>query len=151
MLVNMVPTNPVQAAANMDMLAVIFFSIIFGAALTLIPRERAEPMTRLLDALVEIVIKIIDFAMRLAPYGVFGLIFVVTFRFGWSLLGQLGVYILVVVVGLLIHGSARRCSPRSRPARATPRCRPRSRWPSASWRWRPRSRASCCRSARRCA
>jgi DAACS family dicarboxylate/amino acid:cation (Na+ or H+) symporter len=105
MLVNMVPTNPVQAAANMDMLAVIFFSIIFGAALTLIPRERAEPMTRLLDALVEIVIKIIDFAMRLAPYGVFGLIFVVTFRFGWSLLGQLGVYILVVVVGLLIHGS----------------------------------------------
>jgi DAACS family dicarboxylate/amino acid:cation (Na+ or H+) symporter len=105
MFVNMVPRNPVQAAANMDMLAVIFFSIVFGAALTLIPRERAEPMVRLLDALVEIVIKIIDFAMRLAPYGVFGLIFVVTSKFGWSLLGQLGIYILVVVVGLLIHGS----------------------------------------------
>jgi DAACS family dicarboxylate/amino acid:cation (Na+ or H+) symporter len=105
MLVNMVPRNPVQAAANMDMLAVIFFSIIFGAALTLIPHERAEPMVRLLDALVEVVIKIIDFAMRLAPYGVFGLIFVVTSKFGWSLLGQLGIYILVVVVGLLLHGS----------------------------------------------
>jgi DAACS family dicarboxylate/amino acid:cation (Na+ or H+) symporter len=105
MFVNMVPRNPVQAAANMDMLAIIFFSIVFGAALTLIPRERAEPMVRLLDALVEIVIKIIDFAMRLAPYGVFGLIFVVTSKFGWSLLGQLGIYILVVVVGLLIHGS----------------------------------------------
>ncbi len=105
MFVNMVPRNPVQAAANMDMLAIIFFSIVFGAALTLIPRERAEPMVRLLDALVEVVIKIIDFAMRLAPYGVFGLIFVVTSKFGWSLLGQLGIYILVVVVGLLIHGA----------------------------------------------
>jgi DAACS family dicarboxylate/amino acid:cation (Na+ or H+) symporter len=105
MFVEMVPRNPVRAAADMDMLAIIFFSIVFGAALTLIPRERAEPMLKVLDALGEIVIKIIDFAMRLAPYGVFGLIFVVTWRFGWDLLGQLGKYMLVVIVGLLIHGS----------------------------------------------
>jgi len=103
MFVEMVPRNPVRAAADMDMLGIIFFSIIFGAALTLIPRERAEPMVRLLDALGEVVIKIIDFAMRFAPYGVFGLIFVVTSRFGWGLLGQLGIYVLVVVSGLLIH------------------------------------------------
>lgn len=103
MFVEMVPRNPVRAAADMDMLGIIFFSIIFGAALTLIPRERAEPMVRLLDALGEVVIKIIDFAMRFAPYGVFGLVFVVTSRFGWGLLGQLGIYVLVVVGGLLIH------------------------------------------------
>jgi DAACS family dicarboxylate/amino acid:cation (Na+ or H+) symporter len=101
--VNMVPRNPVQAAADMDMLGVIFFALMFGAALTLIPRERAEPMMKVLDALLDVVIRIIDFAMKLAPYGVFGLIFVVTSRFGWDLLGQLGKYVLVVLVGLVFH------------------------------------------------
>jgi DAACS family dicarboxylate/amino acid:cation (Na+ or H+) symporter len=101
--VDMVPRNPVEAAANMDMLGVIFFALMFGAALTLIAKERADPMIKFLDALGEVVIKIIDFAMKLAPYGVFGLIFVVTSRFGWHLLGQLGKYVLVVLIGLTIH------------------------------------------------
>jgi len=105
MLLNVVPRNPIQAAVNMDMLAVIFFALMFGAALTLIPRERAQPMVGVLEALGDVVIKIIDFAMKVAPYGVFGLIFVVTSRFGWELLGQLGKYVLVVIVGLLIHGA----------------------------------------------
>jgi len=102
--VAMVPRNPVRAAADMDMLGVIFFSIVFGAALTLIPRARAEPMVKVVEALGDVIIKIIDFAMRLAPYGVFGLIFVVTARFGWELLGQLSAYVIVVVAGLAIHG-----------------------------------------------
>jgi DAACS family dicarboxylate/amino acid:cation (Na+ or H+) symporter len=103
--VNIVPRNPVQAAANMDMLAVIFFALMFGAALTLIPRERAQPLVGVLEALGDVVVKIIDFAMKLAPYGVFGLIFVTTSRFGWEVLRQLGVYVLVVVVGLMVHGA----------------------------------------------
>jgi DAACS family dicarboxylate/amino acid:cation (Na+ or H+) symporter len=101
--VNIVPRNPVGAMANMDMLALIFFSLIFGAALTMIPKEKAEPVVKVLDGIGEAVIKIIDMAMKLAPYGVFGLIFVMTSRFGWSLLGQLGMYVVVVVGGLLIH------------------------------------------------
>lgn len=103
--VNIVPRNPVAAAAGMDMLAVIFFAIVFGAALTLIPRAKAEPMLKVIEALGEVVIKIIHFAMKLAPYGVFGLIFVVTSRFGWDLLRQLGVYVAVVLGGLLLHGA----------------------------------------------
>jgi DAACS family dicarboxylate/amino acid:cation (Na+ or H+) symporter len=103
--VNIVPRNPVQAAAGMDMLAVIFFALMFGAALTLIPVEKSRPMIAVLDSLGEIVIKIIDFAMKLAPYGVFGLIFFTTSRFGWDLLRQLGIYVLVVLVGLFIHAS----------------------------------------------
>jgi DAACS family dicarboxylate/amino acid:cation (Na+ or H+) symporter len=105
MLVNIVPRNPVQAAANMDMLAVIFFSLVFGAALALLPRDRAAPMLRVLEALGDVVVKIIDMAMKLAPYGVFGLIFVVTSRFGWGILRQLGLYVAVVVGGLLIHAT----------------------------------------------
>jgi len=102
--VNMVPRNPIQAAAGMDLLGVIFFSLVFGAALTLIPEEQARPLVRVLDAVGAVVVKIIDLAMTLAPYGVFGLIFFTTSRFGWGLLRQLGLYVAIVLVGLAIHG-----------------------------------------------
>ena len=101
--VNIVPRNPVASAADMDMLAVIFFAIVFGIALAMIPADRAAPMLRVLEALAEAVTKIIELAMRLAPYGVFALIFVVTSTFGWGLLRQLALYVAVVLVGLLIH------------------------------------------------
>jgi DAACS family dicarboxylate/amino acid:cation (Na+ or H+) symporter len=103
-IVNIVPRNPIQAAASMDMLGVIFFSLVFGAALTLMPEDRARPMVDFVRALGDVVIRIIDLAMKLAPYGVFGLIFVVTSRFGWEILRQLGAYVAVVVAGLLLHG-----------------------------------------------
>lgn len=103
MLVNIVPRNPMEAAANMDMLAVIFFALVFGVALALIPRERAAPLIAVIESLGDVVIKIIEMVMRLAPYGVFALIFVVTSRFGWSLLAQLGVYVVLVMVGLTLH------------------------------------------------
>jgi len=103
--VNIVPRNPIAAMADMDMLGVIFFALIFGAALTMLPKKKADPVVELIDGIGEAVIKIIDMAMKLAPYGVFGLIFVMTSRFGWGLLVQLGWYVFVVVVGLLIHAT----------------------------------------------
>jgi DAACS family dicarboxylate/amino acid:cation (Na+ or H+) symporter len=103
--VNIVPRNPVQAAADMDMLALIFFSLIFGAALTMIPKAKADPVIAMLDGIGEAVIRIIDMAMKLAPYGVFALIFGITSQFGWSILQQLSMYIIVVIVGLLIHAA----------------------------------------------
>ncbi len=105
MFLDIVPRNPVAAAAGSQMLGVIFFSIVFGAALTLIPRDRAEPLIKVVEALGEVVVKIIDFAMKIAPYGVFGLIFVVTSRFGWEILQQLSAYVAIVVIGLFIHAS----------------------------------------------
>ena len=105
MFVNIVPRNPIQAAASLDMLGIIFFSLVFGAALTLLPPDKNKPMVRVLDALGEAVVKIIDFAMWLAPFGVFGLIFVVTSRFGFALLKPLGLYVAVVLVGLFLHAA----------------------------------------------
>lgn len=105
MFVNIVPTNPIKAAASLDMLGIIFFSLVFGAALTLLPSDKTTPMVRVLDALGEAVVKIIDMAMKLAPYGVFGLIFVVTSRFGFALLKPLGLYVVVVLAGLILHGA----------------------------------------------
>ncbi|HYD54855.1 MAG TPA: dicarboxylate/amino acid:cation symporter [Gemmatimonadaceae bacterium] len=102
-LVNIVPRNPLRAAVDLDLLALIFFGLIFGAALTMIPAERARPMVAWLEALNEIVIKIVEFAMRIAPFGVTALIFGVTSRFGWALLAPLGTYVALVLGALLFH------------------------------------------------
>ncbi|HVE78276.1 MAG TPA: dicarboxylate/amino acid:cation symporter [Gemmatimonadaceae bacterium] len=102
-LVNIVPRNPVRAAVDLDLLGIIFFALIFGAALTLIAAERARPMLAWLEAVNDVVIKIVEMAMRLAPYGVAALIFGVTSRFGFHLLKPLAAYVLVVLVALLLH------------------------------------------------
>jgi DAACS family dicarboxylate/amino acid:cation (Na+ or H+) symporter len=101
--VNIVTRNPVKSAADLDMLGIIFFGMMFGAALTLLTKERAAPMISWLEALNDVVIKIVGMAMRLAPYGVAGLIFVVTSRFGFHLLKPLAAYVLAVIGALLLH------------------------------------------------
>jgi len=103
--VNIVPRNPVAAAADMDMLALIFFALMFGAALTMIPRERAQPVINVLEGIGDAIIAIINWAMKLAPYGVFALIFVITSEFGWAILTQLGMYVFVVLLGLVLHAT----------------------------------------------
>lgn len=101
--VNIVPRNPIAAMADMDMLGVIFFALLIGIGLTCIPQTRAEPVIALLDAINDLMVIIIGWAMRLAPYGVFALIFSVTARFGFDLLKPLGWYIIVVLLGLAIQ------------------------------------------------
>ncbi len=101
--VNIVTRNPVKSAADTDMLGIIFFGLIFGAALTQLKPERSEPMLKVLESLNDVVIVIVGMAMKLAPYGVAGLIFGVTSRFGFALLKPLGGYVLVVMSALLLH------------------------------------------------
>jgi DAACS family dicarboxylate/amino acid:cation (Na+ or H+) symporter len=103
LLINIVPRNPLKAMVDFDMLAVIFFSLMFGVGLALIGPERAGPMTRVLQSLADVVVAIIDLVMKLAPFGVFALIFSVTARFGYDLLLKLGLYVLTVLLGLGIH------------------------------------------------
>jgi DAACS family dicarboxylate/amino acid:cation (Na+ or H+) symporter len=102
LLVKIVPRNPVQAAASGDMLAIIFFALMIGVAITAIPPERAEPMVKFLDSLGHITVAIIHLVMMVAPVGVFCLIFSVTARFGFHLLINLLQYVLTVVGGLAI-------------------------------------------------
>ena len=101
--VEMVPRNIVQALADNQMLALIVFTIIFGIALTRIPADKAQPVLNILEGVAQAVIEIIGFAMKLAPYGVFGLIFAVTARFGFELLQSLALYVGMVLIGLAIH------------------------------------------------
>lgn len=102
LLVNIVPRNPVKAAVAGDMLAVIFFALVLGAALARLPKERAEPMIKLLESLGEAMVSIIDMVMKLAPLGVFCLIFSVMARFGYELLLNLLMYVVTVLGSLLV-------------------------------------------------
>ncbi len=101
--VAIVPRNIVDSMARNDMLGLIFFSVVVGVALIQMPRERAKPITDVLEGLIDVVGRIIDYAMKLAPYGVAGLIFAVTVRFGAEVLQSLGVYVLTVLLGLVLH------------------------------------------------
>ena len=103
--VNIVTRNPLASAVSGDMLGIIFFGLVFGAALSMIRPDRGRAMTTWLEALNDIVTRIIDMAMHLAPFGVAGLIFGVTSRFGFALLAPLGLYVAVVLGALLLHAA----------------------------------------------
>jgi len=101
--VNIVPRNPIRAAAETDMLGVIFFGLMFGAALTLIPRATAKPMIDVLEALNAVVTAMIHFAMLIAPLGVAALIFTVSSRFGFDLMLAVASFVATVLIALLLH------------------------------------------------
>jgi DAACS family dicarboxylate/amino acid:cation (Na+ or H+) symporter len=100
--VRIVPRNPVQAAANGEMLSVIFFALMIGVGLTTVSRERAEPLVRLLESVGAVTIAIIDLVMKAAPLAVFALIFSVTARFGLGVLLNLVQYVLTVIGSLAV-------------------------------------------------
>ena len=102
-LLSLVPANPFEALATGNMLQIVFFALLAGIALTLIPREKAEPVIRFFDGFTDVLIKIVDLVMRLAPLGVFALVMAVTAEFGFAVLGALGWYAGVVILGLLLH------------------------------------------------
>jgi DAACS family dicarboxylate/amino acid:cation (Na+ or H+) symporter len=101
----LVPANPLESMARStpDMIGIMFFSIVFGAALTLISRDSSAPLIALLDAIFKAVAKVIDIVMKFAPIGVACLLFAMTARFGFGFLVSLGWYVVTVLGGLAIH------------------------------------------------
>jgi proton glutamate symport protein len=74
-LVNMVTDNIFRSTmTNEDLLQVVLFALIFGVALLQIPKKKRKPVVKFFDGLNEVIIKIIGFIMKIAPYGVFALI-----------------------------------------------------------------------------
>jgi DAACS family dicarboxylate/amino acid:cation (Na+ or H+) symporter len=101
--VNIVPRNPIDAAARGDFLALIFFALVFGMALAGLPAEKSRPVTGLLEGVADVMVRIIGYVMKLAPLGVAMLVFSTASRFGLGLLRALALYVLVVMGGLVIH------------------------------------------------
>jgi len=97
-----IPRNIIKAITEMQMIPLIVFSLLLGAALTKIQMERRDVMVKWLDGLTETMITIVGFAMKLAPLAVFCLIFAVTARFGLDLLQKLGIFVFLTLLGYAI-------------------------------------------------
>lgn len=106
-LIEIVPRNPLQSAVNAldgEMLALMFFALVFGVALSRTsPQKDKSYFVNLLEELYAASLKIVDYVMSWAPYAVFALVFTTTFKFGYELLISLLYYVAVVVVALLIQ------------------------------------------------
>jgi Na+/H+-dicarboxylate symporter len=103
-LLGIIPRNPVRAAAEFDLLPLIFFSIVFGAAISVLPvAEHRDTVLNFCNGINGACMTIIHWIMGLAPYAVFALIAAVVARFGLDLLQSLMVYSAVVLAGLAIH------------------------------------------------
>ena len=102
LFVQIVPRNPVQAAANGEMLAVIFFTLMIGIGLTIVPKEKAQPLLNFLESLGHVTVGLIGLVMKVAPLGVACLIFSVTARFGFEIIFNLIKYMTTVVGGLAL-------------------------------------------------
>jgi len=102
-IINIVPTNPVRAFIEGNMLQIIFMALLFGMVLTLIPSEKSQFLIRLLDGLNDMFIQVVHIVMKLAPYGVLALSAVVIGRFGTDILLTLLKYCLVVLGGLILY------------------------------------------------
>lgn len=98
----LIPKNPLASMASGEMLQVILFAAVLGAALLSIPAQQSKPLFDLLGALQEVSLRIVSWAMLLAPIAVFGLITRLVANLGVEVLTGMAVYVMTVVLGLLI-------------------------------------------------
>jgi len=109
-LLDLIPRNPLQemvgavdgSSPGGGMLAVMVFALFVGVAITLAP-ERTSTLVLVLQGIYDVAMVIIGMAMRIAPYGVAGLIFALTVRLGFEILQTLAWYVATVVAGLSLH------------------------------------------------
>jgi Na+/H+-dicarboxylate symporter len=103
LLFDIVPTNLVQAAANADMLAIIFFCIVFGSSITALPDRSRILLTDLFDALFRTMMRLTDGVIRFLPFGVFALITGMVGTTGFSGFRALALYMVTLSTGLTLH------------------------------------------------
>ncbi|MGH8084328.1 MAG: dicarboxylate/amino acid:cation symporter [Lysobacter sp.] len=103
MLLAIVPSNVITAAADNAILAVMFFAIMIGIGLVLTRSAATDTLQRGIEGLFEVSMTLIGLVIKLAPYAVFCFMFNLAALFGWDLLVRLGAYVGVVVLALSIH------------------------------------------------
>jgi len=101
-LIGVVPPNVVNAMANADMLAIIFFSIFFGIAL-LIEIKDSPDVVKFIDQMNGVVMRMIDMVMIFAPYAVFCLVGKAVAELGIDIVVQISGYFIVIIFVLLFH------------------------------------------------
>ena len=102
--VRMVPQNIVETASNNgDLLALIFFALLFGFFMTRVDNEHAEPLYNFWNAIFKVMMRITEFVMKFAPLGVFGLVAKVVADTGLDAVRPLLVFAVTVFVALMTH------------------------------------------------
>ena len=99
----MIPTNIVQAAAETQMLALIFFSLLFGYFMMKIESPYRETLYNFWQGVFEVMMKITDWVMKFAPIGVFGLVAASVAKTGFDQFANLALFFLTVVLALGLH------------------------------------------------
>ncbi|MCH8250291.1 MAG: dicarboxylate/amino acid:cation symporter [Proteobacteria bacterium] len=101
--VRMIPTNVIKAAADGQMLGLIFFAILFGYFMTRLSHEYADPLFKFWDGLFHVMMKMTEWIMTFAPIGVFGLVGAVIAEAGLKATGPLAMFAVAVLLALAIH------------------------------------------------
>lgn len=105
-LTELVPKNPFAEAVRAfegGLIPLMVFAVVLGVALGNVEASRAAPFKALLESIHTVMLKILDYAMLLAPVGVAGLMFVVSATLGAETVGLLGAYVAVVIGALVFH------------------------------------------------
>ncbi len=102
MLVDIIPDNPGDSFVKANMLQIIFLAMFIGAVISLLDRDKMKPVVSFFEALNDIMIRIVEIVIKLAPYAVFALIAAVVGTFGADILISLLRYCAVVIGGLII-------------------------------------------------
>jgi Na+/H+-dicarboxylate symporter len=102
-LLGIIPRNPIAAMASGNMLQLIVFSVLFGAALSLVQAERRDTVLGFFHGVNDVAMIMVDWFMLLAPYAVFALLAGVIAQSGMNLLAALSLYVVTVILGLAIH------------------------------------------------
>jgi len=103
LLLNIVPRNPVAAAAAGDLIAVMFFALMFGIAATVIRSDGTRSFIGAVQGIYDICLKLIGWIIQLAPYAVTALLFSITSKLGIAVLIQLAGFVGTVLLGLGLH------------------------------------------------
>lgn len=103
-LLDMIPKNPIASMTEGNMLQIIVFAILVGVGLSALG-EKTKLITTIFEQLNDLIMKIVEFVMLLAPYGVFGLITRTFANEGFTAMIPLLKYMMVVMLGLIIHAS----------------------------------------------
>jgi DAACS family dicarboxylate/amino acid:cation (Na+ or H+) symporter len=103
LLIQIVPDNPVRAAAQGEYLAVMFFALALGIGLLLTRTGAARRLEEALEGLFDVSMRLIGLVIAAAPVGVAALLFTLTAQLGYEVLVQLARYVLVVLLALAIH------------------------------------------------
>ena len=101
--IRMIPTNPISAAAEGDMLSIIFFTILLGIAITQLPKTHKDNLTSFFESLFQAILNLTQMIIKLSPIGVLGLMTKVVYSSGFDIFINLAKYMLTITLGLSIH------------------------------------------------